>query len=92
MRELVRYLLRKQPELRERMGDAMGGKVLPLPSDKLREEREAGLQQGISKSIFAVIETCQEYQATKEEATLKLVEKFSLAKEEALALVEEHWH
>lgn len=74
----------------------MGGKVLPLPSDKLREEREAGLQQGISqgisKSIFAVIETCQEYQATKEEATLKLVEKFSLAKEEALALVEEHWH
>lgn len=92
MRELVRYLLRKEPELKERMGDVMGGKVLPLPSDKLREEREAGLQQGISQSIFAVIETCQEYQATKEEATLKLVEKFSLAKEEALALVEEHWH
>ena len=96
MRELIRYLLRKQPELRERMGDVMGGKVLPLPSDKLREEREAGLQQGISrgisKSIFAVIETCQEYHATKEEATMKLVEKFSLAKEEALALVEEHWH
>lgn len=99
MRELVRYLLRKQPELRERMGDVMGGKVLPLPSDKLREEREAGLQQGIrqgvsqgiSKSIFAVIETCQEYHGTKEEATLKLVEKFSLAKEEAFALVEEHW-
>ena len=70
MHELVRYLLRKQPELRERMGDVMGGKVLPLPSDKLREEREAGLQQGISqgisKSIFAVIETCQEYHATKE--------------------------
>ena len=99
MRGLVRYLLRKQPEIRERMGDVMGGKVLPLPSDKLREEREAGLQQGIrqgisqgiSKSIFAVIETCQEYHGTKEEATLKLVEKFSLAKEEALTLVEEHW-
>ena len=49
MRELVRYLLRKQPELRERMGDVMGGKVLPLPSDKLREAREAGLQQGINQ-------------------------------------------
>lgn len=100
MRELVRYLLRKQPELRERIGDVMGGKVLPLPSDKLREEREVGMQQGISlgisqgisKSIFAVIETCQEYHATKEETTVKLVEKFSLAKEEALALVEEYWH
>ena len=95
MRELIHYLLRKQPELRERMGDVMGGKVLPLPSDKLREEREAGLKQGISqgisKSVFAVIETCQEYHGTKEEATLKLVEKFSLAKEEALALVEDHW-
>ena len=70
-----------------------------MPSDKLREEREAGVQQGISlgisqgisKSIVAVIETCQEYHATKEEAALKLIEKFSLAKEEALALVEEHW-
>ena len=46
----------------------------------------------LSKSIFAVIETCQEYHATKEETALKLIEKFSLAKEEALALVEEHWH
>ncbi|MBR5564812.1 MAG: hypothetical protein IKW08_01470 [Roseburia sp.] len=92
MRELVRYLLRKQPELRERMGDVMGGKVLPLPSDKLREEREAGLQQGISQTISAVIETCKEFNETKEDTVQRLVKKFSMSSEDALALVEEHWH
>lgn len=92
MRELIHYLLRKQPELRERMGDVMGGKVLPLPSDKLREEREAGLQQGISQGISAVIETCKEFNETKEDTVQRLVKKFSMSSEDALVLVEEHWH
>jgi len=96
MRDLINYLLRKQPELQERMGDAMGGKVLPLPSDKLREEREAGLKQGISQgvsqTIGALVETCKELNESKEDTVLRIIKKFSISNQEALALVEEHWH
>lgn len=77
----------------------MGGKVLPLPSDKLRKEREVGLKQGlsqgisqgVSQTIGALIETCKEFNATKEDTVLRIVDKFSISSEEALALVEEHW-
>lgn len=107
MQKLIYYLLRKQPKLKERMGDIMGGKVLPLPSDKLREEREAGITlglnqgiaqgisqgitQGISQSIRALIETCQEFQASKEDTVLRIMNKFSLSPEEATSLVEKYW-
>ena len=92
MQELVRYLLRKQPELRERMGDVMGGKVLPLPSDKLREEREAGLKQGISQTICTLIETCKEFNESKDDTVLRVAKKFSLSNEDAFALVEKYWN
>ena len=49
MQSVIRHLLRKEPELKERMGDVMGGKVLPLPSDELREQRALGVQEGISQ-------------------------------------------
>ncbi len=70
----------------------MGGKVLPLPSDKLREEREAGITlgmtQGISQSISALIETCKEFHASKDDTVLRIVNKFSLSTEEATTLVD----
>lgn len=49
MRRVVNYMLRKEKDLRERMCEEMGGKVLRLPSDELREEREIGLRKGISQ-------------------------------------------
>ena len=51
MQRVMRYILRKQPEFRERMDNVMGGKVLPLPSDKLREERETGEKLGYDKGL-----------------------------------------
>lgn len=96
MRRVMRHLLRKEPELKERMGNVMGGKVLPLPSDKLREQlekgRAAGLEQGINQTIGALIETCKEFHQTKEDTVLRVVKKFSMSSEDALALVEEHWN
>ena len=96
----MRYLLREESELKERMGDVMGGKVLSLPSDKLREERAAGIKQGISQgirqgisqTISALIETCKELNATKEDTVARIVKKFAMSKEDALALIEEHWN
>lgn len=51
MQRIMQHLLRKEQKLRERMEDVMGGKVLPLPSDKLREERKAGEKIGYDKGI-----------------------------------------
>lgn len=43
--------MKREPNLKERMGDVMGGKVLPLPSDKLREAREIGISQGMEAGM-----------------------------------------
>ena len=42
MRRVLEYTLRKQPEIKKGVLKVMGGNVLPLPSDALREERAAG--------------------------------------------------
>lgn len=47
MRRIMEHLLRKEPNLKERVSEIMGGKVLRLPSDELREAKEAGVAEGI---------------------------------------------
>jgi len=42
---------RKNSELKEEVGKVMGGRVMALPSDKLREEYAKGISQGISQGI-----------------------------------------
>ena len=37
MRRIMDHVLRKNHDLKEEVGKIMGGKVLPLPSDALRE-------------------------------------------------------
>ena len=92
MQRVMRYLLREEPEMKERMGDVMGGEVLSLPSDKLRKERSIGISQGISQTISALIETCKEFNATKEDTVARIVEKFAMSKEDAFDLVEKYWN
>ena len=92
MQRVMRYLLREEPEMKERMGDVMGGKVLSLPSDKLRKERSIGISQGISQTISALIETCKEFHVTKEDTVARIVEKFAMSKEDAFDLVEKYWN
>ena len=47
IRKVTDHLLRKREKLKGEVETVMGGKVLDLPSDKLREEREAGRIAGI---------------------------------------------
>ena len=42
MRRVLEYTLQSQPEIKKGVLKVMGGNVLPLPSDALREERAAG--------------------------------------------------
>ncbi|MBR1852816.1 MAG: hypothetical protein IJ794_06705, partial [Lachnospiraceae bacterium] len=39
---VLEYVLRDHEEFKEEVGSVMGGRVLPLPSDRLREERAEG--------------------------------------------------
>lgn len=64
------------------MDEIMGGKVLDLPSDQLREERRKGIEQGIG----VLIETCREVGVRQADTAAKLKSKFSLPDE----LIEEY--
>lgn len=51
IRKIADYQLRKDDDLKERMGAVMGGKVLELPSDKLREAKAEGRSEGLTQGI-----------------------------------------
>lgn len=61
----------------------MGGKVLELPSDKLREER--------AKGIEVLLETCKEFGSTREAAKSNLISKYQLSEEQAEKYMREYW-
>ena len=46
MREVIGHVLRNHEEFKEEVEFVMGGKVLPLPSDILRQQREEGKEEG----------------------------------------------
>ena len=86
IRRILDYQLCKENNLKERMDEIMGGKVLDLPSDQLREERRKGIEQGIEQGIGALIETCREVGVRQADTAAKLKSKFSLPDE----LIEEY--
>ena len=59
MRRVADHQLSKQDSLKEEVGAVMGGKVLPLPSDKLREAAEAaraeGKAEGKAESVIQLL-------------------------------------
>ena len=55
IKRVVKYQLRKQEKLQKEVMETMGGKVLPLPSDKLREEREIGHLQTLVENIESLM-------------------------------------
>ena len=70
MQEITNHIMRKQDKLRERVSDIMGGKVLPLPSDQLRE---AEARVDAKRSIKFILEVLEDYG----EVPLELREKIS---------------
>lgn len=87
IRRILDYQLRKENKLRERMDKIMGGKVLPLPSDKLREEREKGIESGIE----TLITTCKEIGVSKEIIENKLKMKYAFSAERIDQYMKKYW-
>ena len=99
IRRIVDYQLRRERELRERMDEVMGGKVLELPSDKLREERAQGIEQGITQGIAqgiaqgvkALVEVCREFGMSREDTEERIKTKFKLTSGRAQEYMQEYW-
>lgn len=91
MQRIMRYMLKNKPDLKERLGDVMGGKVLPLPSDKLREAKKLGLKEGLEQGITALIRTCNVLKTTQDVAVERLMIEFSMTKEQANEAVLKYW-
>lgn len=88
---IMDYQLRKESNLKERMDKVMGGKVLDLPSDRLREERRKGIEEGIEQGIEALIETCREVGIRQENTAAKLRTKFNISEELVERYMEKYW-
>ncbi len=95
IRRIADYQLCRERELRERMDKVMGGKVLELPSDKLREERaqgiEQGITQGIAQGIKALVEVCREFGTSREDTEERIKTKFKLTNGRAQEYMQEYW-
>ncbi len=55
MYNVVEYVLRDHEEFKEEVGSVMGGRVLPLPSDRLREERAEGRAEGGDLKLVSLV-------------------------------------
>lgn len=91
MKKVVDYLLRKEPDLKERMGDIMGGKVLPLPSDVIREAEEIALKKGMQQGITAIVHLCRDLNVDKKSTIDRLKTEFSLTDKQAEEAVLKYW-
>ena len=91
MQRVIDYLLRKEADLKERLGDVMGGKILPLPSDELREARAAGKAEGKAEGIQALIHICKEFEITKDKIMKRLMLEFSLSEQQAKEALLKYW-
>ena len=56
MRRILKYMLRKEPDLKERVSKVMGGKVLRLPSDALREAKALGVASGKAETTINIVQ------------------------------------
>jgi predicted transposase/invertase (TIGR01784 family) len=55
------------------------------------EERALGREEGREEGIYALIKTCREFHATKEETALKVVENFKIQPADAEDYLRQYW-
>lgn len=58
---------------------------------RIRTAENQGIKQGIQRGIRALIETCRDFGASREETLSKVAEKFSLSSAEAEKHMREFW-
>lgn len=56
-----------------------------------RDERRAGMEEGIKEGVKALINTCMEFGVSKETVLERILKNFNLELEVAEAYLEEFW-
>lgn len=62
-----------------------------LIEDGYQQGMSQGISQGINQGIQALVETCGEFGAQKEETVERVIKKFSVSRDTAEAEVEKYW-
>lgn len=52
---------------------------------------EDGIERGLEKGIQSLVETCKEFNLSKQETMLRIIDKFSLPEEKAQSSIEKYW-
>lgn len=52
---------------------------------------EDGIERGLEKGIQSLIETCKEFNLSKKETLIRIIDKFSLSEEKAQSSIEKYW-
>lgn len=74
------YIFREEKEVREGIGEIMGGRVLQLESERLREE---GREEGIKEGIKVLILDNQDEGISEKRIIEKLQKRYALNREQA---------
>lgn len=89
------FIKRLQDFVREVKASREMGARHMIFQEMLKDEREAGRQEGLQvgrqEGLRTLVETCQEFGRNLEETIGKVVEKFQVSKEDAKAIVEKYW-
>lgn len=57
----------------------------------LEDGIERGIEQGLEKGIQSLIETCKEFNLSKKETLIRIIDKFSLSEEKAQSSIDKYW-
>lgn len=57
----------------------------------LEDGIERGIERGLEKGIQSLIETCKEFNLSKQETMSRIIDKFSLPEEKAQSSIEKYW-
>ena len=52
---------------------------------------EDGIERGLEKGIQSLIETCKEFNLSKKETLIRIIDKFSLSEEKAQSSIDKYW-
>lgn len=93
-----KYLMRKEALAEGKEEGLKLGKEEGLKLGKeegLKLGKEEGLKlgriEGRTEGIKSLIETCQDFNASKEDTVLRLIEKFSISQEDAAEYIAKYW-
>ena len=85
-----KYLMRKEALAEGKEEGLKLGKEEGLKLGK-EEGLKLGRMEGRTEGIKSLIETCQDFNASKEDTILKLIEKFSISQEDAAEYIAKYW-